>query len=391
MKHRKLIQCATCFLSLLLLYCARNKGNPVGTAYFERDNMGAENRVVYQPVSKDTSFKTYVNTAGSPYLFLGDIPDITSRILLHFAALPDSGVVDSARITLHTESLIGERTGAFTATVHPVLAEWNAATVTWESFTDDMIGDAIVEVDFSADDIDVAGDSLAYTFDLPLDLVQSWVDSTTAAENYGIVICAPPSDFLVSLHSDDNAVSTGLSPELYLRYTTDTVRTYSYTPSSDLFLADSGREPGENSLYIGNGAGFHSVVRIEVDTIPENATINRAQLRFMVDSLLSFPNHSDLFAASIFPVLDEPWTIPEVAVDSTVAYSAGVYGDTLVFSLTSLVQGWATGLLENHGVLLVGNSELYNVNRRVLRDMSSDPALRPRMEIHYSLPPSSKF
>ena len=394
MKKRLIAQSLFLLFGLILLHCARNKGNPVGAAYFQRDNMGTEIHVDYQPVTQDTSFKTYVNTVSSPFLFLGELPDITSKILLLFTVLPpDSAVVDSARVTIHAENIIGEPTGSFTATVHQVLNDWDIFDVTWETFTDDMIGTELASFEISADDITASGDSLAYTFDLPADIVQSWVDSTTNESNHGIVICPSPSDFIVDFIGDDatDQSTEDLGPKLYVRYTTDTVRMSTYTATADLFLADIEKELTEDILDVGNGSAFHAYIKLDLDTIPPNATINRALLTLTSDTTLSFPSHGDLFAATVFSVVDDVWTAPEVGLDSTTFYTAGVYGDTLMFTLTDLVQEWTAGIRDNFGLLIAGNSERVNLNQRGFYSMTADPALRPRIKINYSLPPSSRY
>ena len=101
MKRYLLATIAVCiFFVLLLSFCSKFKGNPVGSDFFQRLNPDAENAFIRYPASSDTFYTNSTTLGKSPYLLLGANDKAYSRLLLHFTFFPDSFEVDSAVISM---------------------------------------------------------------------------------------------------------------------------------------------------------------------------------------------------------------------------------------------------------------------------------------------------
>ena len=78
-------------------------------------------------------------------------------------------------------------------------------------------------------------------------------------------------------------------------------------------------------------------------------------------------------------------------MDSTLSMLGTVSGDSASINITTIVQNWTSGKSENYGLLLKGSSEIYNLHQRAFFSTESDSLLRPRLEVYYTLPPSSRL
>ena len=138
-------------------------------------------------------------------------------------------------------------------------------------------------------------------------------------------------------------------------------------------------------LLLASGVFYASLLRFEVpDSIPSGATVNMAQLLVDIDE-----------AQSYYDVL--PFRVDMVGVsangDTTFAQSSasGIYVQSVAPSAPSqtfvldrtLIQGWISGGVPNHGL--------------ALRPQYSDPEVdwvvfqNPRLRVVYSLPPSGTY
>ncbi len=388
MKYRIITLYLLIILYSILVSCARNKSNPVGAAIFQRDNMGSEYYRILQPSAADTFYQTYVANVNSSRLFLGESGTEQVRTAMRFALLPREGTVDSAFIQIKPVRAYGPG-GVFTANVHEVLIPWNDTTGTWEHFDDGSIGRELAAVEFSSADND---DSLSIRFPLPADFVQSWIDSATAENNYGIIFTTENAPFITEFYSGISDNFPDNRPSLIMYITSDTTHTeLTYDDPQDAFLATTTQPPSTELLYIADGSALRTYGKVDLDSIPDEATINRAQLIMYSDTTLSFPDHRDEFRVLVFAVTSDEWSVPSVPFDSSFSISAAISSDSIVINMTPYVQGWNFGLKENHGYVLVGYLENQSINKRVFYSMNAIIDKRPKMEIYYSLPPSSRF
>ncbi len=372
------------------MYCAKYEKNAVGANFFQRDDRGSEEFLVFQAAPSDTFYHTQIPTGSSPYLYLGENAEDQTRILLFFSDLPDSGRVDTAIVTLYTSRALGPATGIFSASVYRITDEWDESTITWDIFeSSGLTGEEVATVDISADEIAANNDSLAIAFALPSSLVEAWMDTNVVPQNHGILISSSSAPFIVEFFSKNHAES---KPILTLHVTQDATQdTLVISPEEDTFIATTQLDLTSDLLFIANGAALRSLLFFDVDTIPYDATINRALLTLYADTTQSFPDHSETFEIRAYPISNGSWPIPWVPYDTTRVLTGSIEGDSAVINITLLLQEWTSYSIENNGILLLGEDENENLLRRVFHSTSADSALRPKLEMFYSLPPSSRL
>ena len=371
----------------LALRCSENAGNPIGSAYFQRDNPGQQLFLRTQASPADSFYQTYVRCGESSRLAVGQASGIQARSLLMFTDLPDSGRVDSAVVLLFVSDSLGSVTENWTPIVHRITGSWEDTSVTWERFDqDNLLGEVLATTSRRS------SDSLFLT--LPTDLVQSWIDTATSDENFGIAMALEPPDtgFVYLFYSDDETSSASHVPKLTLYVTQDTTQTSTTaSPSADAFVATIQRNPDSQHLWIADGGALRSLLWFALDSIPEEATINRALLILQEDTTLAFPASDDAFVVLGFAVSDSVWIPPEVAYETTPVCNATTADQTLRINITTIVQNWTSKAVANHGLVLIGASEISTVEARSFYSAQADSALVPQLEIHYSLPPSNRM
>ncbi len=390
MKHLLIVAGFLLGLLFLLAQCTANKGNPVGSQFFQRENQGSEMYALFHAAASDTFYQTFVANGSSPYLYLGQCNGKKTWSLILFSNLPDSGTVDSALVTLHTHHIFGQTSGFFTASVHLILKEWNPTEITWETFDNSFIGEEIANVEISADQISANNDTMALSFHLPPATVQSWIDSTTDSLNYGILLMYQSAPFIVEFFSN-NTEELEYRPTLTIYLKQDTTKEGSVTyPRKDTFIASTEQEPNFTRLFVNNGTALRSLIYFSIDSLPEDATINRALLTLHADTLLSFPDNES-FDLITYPVTNNTWPIPAVPFDSTTMGWSTLEGDSISINVTNIVQKWTSGKNENYGFILMGKNEKRDIFGRAFYSTSCDSLYQPTLEIFYSLPPNSRL
>ncbi len=376
-------------LGLLIAFveCGKNSKNPVGSKYIEP--RGAEKDTVFYASPLDTFYHNDTECGISSYLYLGETEYVKAKTLIWFSNLPDSGTLDSAVVTLTPDEIIGPSTGVFTASVHLIQNDWDEYETTWETFKQDQVGEEITTFELNAAEIAANLDSLKITFRIPILTVQSWIDTATADNNYGILISYDLSDFVVGF--DSRALSGG--PKLDIYATQDTTQFHeTISPIQDAFIATSKQTERSDRIFVTNGSALRSFLNFDVTSIQEDATINRALIVLHVDTLLSVPDNSTSFYIYTYPIKNSViWPISSVELDSTISALGTVSGDSATFNITSIMQNWTSGKSENYGLILKGSNEVYNLHQRGFFSTESDSLLQPHLEVYYTLPPSSRL
>ncbi len=387
MKRNQIVSSFIIGLFILTSHCSKYKENPVGSEYFQR-NMGSEKVTVFQSAPTDTFYRASVSTSGGAYLYVGEYHGTQSRSLMQFSmtGFSNTVTVDSAIVTLYVNNVMGSSEIPFIPTVHQITGSWDASNVTWEDVENgSIIGNAIPLSK-------TAANSDSVLFALPPSLVKSWIDTTDQTENYGILITYTTLDTGSLIHYYSANAFEGVLPTLTIFYKENTtLTTKDITPSEDTYISNSQQEPRSDRLFIANSIAFRSLLYFSIDTIPANATINRALLTLHADTSLSFPDNSYPFSLSVYPVTDQSWPIPLVPYDSSTYIEEILEDDSISINVTSLIEGWKYNFLENGGLILKGIDEDENLLQRVFYSTSADSALRPSLEIMYSTPPSSRM
>jgi len=378
------------FFTVIFITCAKYKKNPVGSEFFDRDNMGKEKSCLIYASASDTFFKyTNIKTGHSTYLNIGAVPDhnIQAKSLIKFYTYLDSAQVDSASLTLYIHRFYGTPTGTFSCSIYKITQSWEEDSLNIENYDGGLQGEFIKDFTVSFDD-----SVKSFTVSLPKTLVQSWFDSTTSDDNYGLMFIPNNFQFITEFYSSE---SDSNQPELTIYVPADTDTTdlkYNFPSSDDLFLAEGNFESDTDFLYLTNGIASRSLLFFDVSTIPEQATINRALLNVYSDTTAAFPNWQDKYNISVFKISADSWTVPLVPLDSsTYTIIALDSTDSASANVTPYIQQWTLGMEENYGFLLKGINENTNLDYRRLYSSKADSSKKPSLKIFYSLPPEENL
>lgn len=375
-----------CIFFITLIECGKNSKNPIGKAFIEP--RGSEKNTLFYASLLDTFYHADIAAGISSYLYLGETDHAKAKTLICFSDLPDSGTVDSAFVTLTPREIIGASSGTFSATVYLMESDWNEYEITWELFDHDIHGNEIATFMLNASEINTNLDSITISFEIPVEHVQSWMDTATADDNYGILITYNESDFIVGFYG--RGLSSG--PKLDLYISQDTTLHEEIVPLKDAFIAATLQTENSDRLFVGNGSSLRTFLDFDVTSIPEDATINKAFLLLYSDTLLSIPNNSGSFYILAYPVKEAiNWPITTITYDTAYYVSGTASGDSATFNITSMVQDWTSKVKENFGLMLKGNNEYFDLHQRSFFSTTADSALQPYLEIYYTEPPSSRL
>ncbi|MBN2417424.1 DNRLRE domain-containing protein [bacterium] len=380
---------AAVLAALLLSQCTTTDKTMVGSDYFDRGERGSEQYMVLYPAASDTFYRDPgVGGAGST-LYLGAMDDLTTRTLFRWRPedLPTAGTIDTARLSLFFYRTHGDTSNIPAPTVHKITGDWSEDDITWDNFeSGNLLGEAVDLVDFKAT-------SKGITITLPNDLMQSWIDSTTAADNYGICIsyAAPDTGFILQFYSDEHD-DYASRPGLWFHSWVDTLDiSFTLTNSDDAFIADQPIAPESDRLWVSNCTAYRSHLYFDTDTLPDGASINLAMLTLTYDTLRSWPNSSTSFSLMAL-ALDEPFHLPpDLATVLDPVSSALVTADSVLLNISEFVQSWSTDFIENNGLIVAGLYEDQNIGKRAIYSSTADALLKPKLEIYYSLPAGSRF
>ncbi|MFC1595358.1 DNRLRE domain-containing protein [Gemmatimonadota bacterium] len=372
---------------LLAIGCSINSSNPAGFEFTGRVQSDVRTDTL-TVTGADTSWSVPLQLNSSIRLFVGAFEGFESLALIRFTDLPAGAEIVSATLIVrgHSTTTSGDST-EITLEVSPVSSDWDT-TWTGENRAELVLGSAVAQRTIIFDTIvDTIG------FVLPSDLVQGWVDDSSAAA-LGIAVSAiSPAPFLVNLYSSEISGSTAQrQPRLVITYIPageSGNKTSTVTAEIDLSLLtyDSAIESGE--LWTGRGAPFRTRLTFDVSHLPAQATINRAILKMGMRSGLTLGAPLTLTAA--LSLYDEPWTVSDGTVIDAFslghAVSVGESDSTLSMVITSTV---ASQILREESlmhIIVVTSYENLSVGLVRFWDSSAAPERRARIELTYSLPP----
>jgi len=378
--------------TVILITCAKYKKNPVGSEYFNENEMGDEKSCIIYPAPSDTFFKNKnIKTGISPFLSIGAVQkhNITAKSLIEFQFLPDTTQIDSAALTLYIHKFYGQNSGLFSCSIYKVTKDWDDDSLSAITYDQSYQGEYVKEFEVSLNDT-----IKSFSVSLPSALVQSWVDSTTAESNYGLLFIPNNTQFITEFYSSE-ADSNQPALEIYTATEPDTAGNVYPTnivpPTNDIFIPEAEFEPTSDYLFISNGVSLRALMNFDVSQIPEQATINKAFLTVHSDTLAAFPDCQETFTVSIFEIANQNWTLPEVQIDSVTYSRIPINSDSSSADLTLSVQNWISKMKENNGLLLMGRNEYTNLSYRKLYSSTADTSKKPSLKIFYSIPPEENL
>ena len=332
-----------------------------------------------------------------PFLELGRFGNLSSRILMKFATLPDTITINSATLILDTNTIFtdGRNRSMFTASVHRSLSDWDERSVTADNFGGSVDPAVLAEAQIISSAADfAAGDSLfleSIRFDFNaegLDIVRTWQDSLRS-DNFGVLIDFDLNSLFIKEFFSQNGPLN--QPRLQLDVTTPAKRdTIFRVPREDAFLVEMDEPLPDGPLFVDDQFSLQSILKFDLSAIPRESTINRALL------ILTVKNDATAIKASgygfrVERLATEVELPADFEIDSNFAPITDLVDrNTSIFSInvTNLIQFWVTGAFENHGLLLRTSNPGRDVSRLALHSSQTSSSLAPRLEIDFTSGPT---
>ncbi|HHS13012.1 MAG TPA: hypothetical protein ENN03_04505 [bacterium] len=361
----------------------------MGSDLFDRIN---ENTVSYKllyTVSADTFFQTSINMGNSAYLYIGRQQDVIAHTLIRFETKPDSGILDSTIAKMFASRSLDGSSAPMTVRMIECRVPWDEYEIRWDTW--DKVQNGFLGNEIGRFTLHPESDTIL--FSLPNDRVREWSESDQS--NYGLMLTSDDADFIMELYSK-NAPTDDTTQTVSHPYSTSYVTRNGETLQSsrlvtqDAVLVSRKVEPTAERMWIHNGLGLRTFIKVEVEGIPENATVNKALLILRPDTTLSFPDNKP-FDFLVYPVTSETWELPNIPFDPSGVQTGRIEGDSAAVDITFFLQNWIFGSEKNFGLILSGNLETTNLTSRAFYTTTADSLFRPHIRLYYTLPPSSRY
>jgi len=370
---------------LAICHCSQKPSSPVGIDYFQRKNEGMIDRIVLQASASDTSFHVPVSCGSGSRLYAGRVPQVECTALILFESILDSGTVDSCGFQFSLYVPAGTwNTEPLTLDIHLVQASWTESDMRPDNWNEGMIGEKIAEMTVDP------GDSSCVQAAVDPRIVNQWIDENDGIDNLGICLITRSGTGMVSFYSSEYGTDT-LRPSLFYITSGDTSRAVKAARASgDAFVARTDHAPSPGTLLVADGYAVRTFLLFDsLSHLDSTATINRALLILHPDSSIGYRDGVS-FNLYAYP-LSEPLSETAGAVFDSTSISLGTPEDGgTEINCTALVQEWVAGLRANNGFLITGSLESVDPWLRFYHSAQADPALRPSLEIFYSLPPKNR-
>ncbi|MCX8015240.1 MAG: hypothetical protein N2748_04400, partial [candidate division WOR-3 bacterium] len=162
----------------------------------------------------------------------------------------------------------------------------------------------------------------------------------------------------------------------------------SFTASQDAHIIKAinlSPDPNQDA-WLGAGYPFRTMLKFNVDTIPDNTTIVFAELILPVQSSFSL---SDTFDIGVWKVLEPYFASFTSFAENRFAQSRfHASSDSIIkFDLRNIVQFWKAKPDSNFGILISCYPENYEISRVQLKTSPVGPYLK----VGYILPPERRF
>lgn len=360
----------TLLLTLTLTACNRS---PIGADQLEQPP------VHYLQLTPDSlaAYSRYIPLGMADPLLLCSDDEYQSRALLKFA-IKDSALdsIAAVDLILHASS-----EGLLPFVCRPCSTPWSSDAATWR-MADDENQWNLPGGDFW--DIELCRGTIG-----PESTIASlgirYVD-TLVRRSYGLILIPLDTGFC----GIKSTGSSATAPRLRLTFLDGNHRIYAVAEDCHIMDTIAVRmQPSD--LCVGSGVAFRTWLRFDLDSIPTEATIARADLVFRPTILYSRQETLHFGCHR----LTEPYRPRErnaayrTAADARTIFVTGSVTDTLVrLDLRSLVQWWNTNPDSNFGLLIMAEPE-YSFPWRARLSRTGRSA--PRLLIEYLFPPKDRF
>ena len=350
-----------------------------------------------------SSYARYVPLGGSSMLYLGRDTGYVSRLILRFSFVDTMSLdsVTSFQLVLHQLDTL--KTMSFIC--RPCSSEWEESGVSWQ-MSDSSNHWLTPGGDFLNDTLatgTMAHDSTM--FDFRYVGLDSALQATIRTCGVGIF---PQDTGIVAIYS---GASTATAPRLRVTYTKKGKQTTRVINDvADASLIDTVATHSQPfDLLVGSGLAFRTWLFFNIASIPREATIARADLKFRPETKY---HRSDTFLLGVSR-MTESFRQKDVNArfeslpSSVVSYAVPADSDSVItIDIKSVVQQWVnypeslwtnhlppdtlrpSDTLRNNGLIITSSPEWSKLFR--LRIPGSGPSA-PRLDIQYVLPPEDRF
>jgi hypothetical protein len=336
-----------------------------------------------------SSYARYVPLGGSSVLYLGRDTGYVSRLVLRFSVLDTMSLdsITSFQLVLHQLDTLA----TMGLICRPCSSEWTESGVSWQmadSFDHWLTpgGDYLMNDTLATGTM--AGDSAMFDFRyVGFDSARQ-----AAIRNNGIGIF-PQDTGIVAIYAGTSS-NTATAPRLRVTYTVKGKQTTRViNDAADASLINTDTTNLQRDLRVGSGVAFRTWLYFNIDSIPSEATIARADLKFKPETKYRRTDTVTLGASRLTESFTEKGANAryESLPSSFARYVVPADSDSAVtIDIRSLVQLWTSrsDTLHNYGLLLTSSPEWSQLFR--LRIPRSGPNA-PRLDIQYVLPPEDRF
>lgn len=419
MFFHKSCRAGICCLAVLgFLTGCEDSPNSVGVEGFDRG--GATGQILTDTLTVDdiTNYVSYmdsISTGSSNRLYLGSVDDLDFRILFRFTipSVLEEATVLGARLELVPSAVFGT-SGSFDVRLHSIRRTWSSGDLRWNRFAAGVdYGDVIAQATLTGAD---AGGA-RFQIPVPTDTVQQWIKALNDTQfvNYGLLLDFDPAAgfaqqfYGATLLASDGLPDSNYVPRLAVTYQTfdkDSVVTIntqflvpinliSYSGGSQGYVyRDRSPEPS-NTLTIGGGVPYHSLLRFSMNRIPSTATISRAELIALRDPSGDYrytPTDSVILQAGHLSVDPSEWAAGNTSILFALP-TDNMHDDTFRVAITTSAQIWADddgdndGLVLFHGNQFLSTGDFSRLYRIRLRIDPLNPEPSPKIVVYYTLPP----
>jgi hypothetical protein len=380
---RVILIVALCILTLALFRCNQL---PVGYDQVRDRVTGTADTTLFPDTA--SSYVRYVPLGGASLLYLGRDTSYVSRIVLRFSVLDTMNLdsIKSFQLILHQPDTL--RTMSFIC--RPCSSSWTESGVSWQmadSFDHWLTtgGDFLHETLATGT---MAKDSAV--FDFRYVEFDSALRATIRDNGIGIF---PQDTGIVAIYAG-TGTNTATAPRLRVTYTVNGKQTTRViNDAADASLVDIVATHSPYDLLVGSGVAFRTWLSFNLDSIPPEATIARADLRFKPSTKYHRTDTIVLGASRLTEsFIQKGATARYESLPSAYAsYIVPADSDTTVtIDIRSMVQLWTSrsDTTPDHGLLITASPEWSALFR--LRIPRSGPDA-PRLDIQYVLPPEDRF
>ncbi|KAA3618160.1 MAG: hypothetical protein DWQ05_08975 [Calditrichaeota bacterium] len=375
-------KCIGLLFLLFLFSCTEKKPLPLAND----ENVGEIFVRTFLASTSSTGNPEIINTGLSQYLYLGEVDGKKSAILMRFNDLPDSSVIISAKIELISQDTLIHNAVPFDAVLYKSPQHFESLEVTSKDFPYGSWSEEMARATVSTADSDTV------VFELDPAWVETWKDSLN---NPGFVIATDDQGVARRFGSTSDSHVAPVLNLIYRKESATQDDTVLTVPVADTFIYEQVQTLHPvGPMYIGTGEEYRSILRFDLSQIPDNATINEAEIFLTVDSVNSFLTNEGITINAFH--LETSATDPFTAdADSSFNIGSDVFIypaiEEIILDISFMAQQWTrqdTSGFVNNGILLYSRAK-YNIFSRVaFFNTDADFGKAPKLTIHYTTPPS---